>query len=165
MSTHLETSDVSSAYPATTPWSSPHPPGTVTRSCCRSCRRQRPLTGGVGGHARLDRPQNAGRHQRLGPNSVRPDELRSTSTPLLDWLNATGATKVAIHFDVDTIDADEMQLGLGADIGGLTSTEARRLVADIDTSTDVVGLTIAEYIPRQVMHLQQLLAGFPLLGR
>ncbi len=94
-----------------------------------------------------------------------PDELRSTSTPLLDWLNATGATKVAIHFDVDTIDADEMQLGLGADIGGLTSTEARRLVADIDTSTDVVGLTIAEYIPRQVMHLQQLLAGFPLLGR
>ena len=68
---------------------------------------------------------------------------------MLDWLTATGATKVAIHFDVDTIDADEIQLGL---------------VADIDASTDVVGLTIAEYIPRQAIHLQQLLAGFPLLG-
>jgi arginase len=37
------------------------------------------------------------------------------------------------------------------------------VVADIDAQADVVALTIAEYIPRQVMHLQQLLAGFPLL--
>jgi hypothetical protein len=34
--------------------------------------------------------------------------MRLSSTPLLDWLRATGATKVAIHFDVDTIDADEI---------------------------------------------------------
>jgi arginase len=93
-----------------------------------------------------------------------PDALRSTSAPLLDWLGDTGATKVAIHFDVDTIDADEIQLGLGADRGGLTTAEARRVVADIDGAAEVVALTIAEFIPRQVMHLQQLLAGFPLLG-
>ncbi|HEU4546303.1 MAG TPA: arginase family protein, partial [Microlunatus sp.] len=62
---------------------------------------------------------------------------------------------MAIHFDVDTIDADEIQLGLGADLGGLSSAEVHRLVADIDGSVDVVGLTIAEFIPRQVMHLQQ----------
>ena len=31
-------------------------------------------------------------------------------------------------------------------------------------ATDVVGLTIAEFIPRQLMRLQRLLAGFPLLG-
>jgi hypothetical protein len=29
---------------------------------------------------------------------------------------------------------------------------------------EVVALTIAEFIPRQVMHLQHILAGFPLLG-
>jgi arginase len=45
---------------------------------------------------------------------------------------AHSATKVAIHFDVDTIDANEIRLGLGADFGGLTSTEARRVVADIE---------------------------------
>jgi hypothetical protein len=83
---------------------------------------------------------------------------------LLDWLGDTGATKVAIHFDVDTIDADEIQLGLGADLGGLTTTEARRVVADLDGAAEVVALTIAEFIPRQVMHLQQILTGFPLLG-
>jgi arginase len=93
-----------------------------------------------------------------------PEVLRSTSAPLLDWLGDTGATKVAIHFDVDTIDADEIQLGLGADLGGLTSAEARRVVADIDGAAEVVALTIAEFIPRQVMQLQQILAGFPLLG-
>src|SRR4029453_13797553 len=92
-----------------------------------------------------------------------PDVLRSTSAPLLGWRDNPGATKVAIHFDVDTIDAHEIQLGLGADLGGLTSAEARRVVADIDAHADVVALTIAEYIPPQVMHLQQLLAGFPLL--
>ena len=70
---------------------------------------------------------------------------------------------MVIHFDVDTIDANEIQLGLGADLGGLTSAEARRVVAEIDAHADVVSLTIAEYIPRQVMHLQQLLAGLPLL--
>jgi arginase len=93
-----------------------------------------------------------------------PDVLRSTSAPLLDWLGDTGATKVAIHFDVDTIDADEIQLGLAADRGGLTTAEARRVVADIDGAAEVVSLTIAEFIPRQVMHLQQLLDRFPLLG-
>jgi arginase len=66
---------------------------------------------------------------------------------------------VAIHFDVDTIDAEETQLGLGADLGGLTA-EARRVVADIDGAAEVVALTIAEFIPRQVIHLQQLLAGW-----
>jgi arginase len=76
-----------------------------------------------------------------------PDALRSTSAPLLDWLGDTGAAKVAIHFDVDTIDADEIQLGLGADLGGLTTAEARRVVADIDGAAEVIALTIAEFIP------------------
>ena len=39
----------------------------------------------------------------------------------------------------------------------------RRVVADLDSVADVVGATVAEFFPRQVMHLQQLLSGFPLL--
>lgn len=92
-----------------------------------------------------------------------PETLRTTSASLIEWLNATGAHKVAVHFDVDTIDADEIQLGLGYDRGGLTSAQARRVVADIESVADVVAITIAEYTPRQVMRLQQLLADFPLL--
>ena len=46
---------------------------------------------------------------------------------------------------------------------GLTSAQVRRVVADATAAADVVGLTVAEFIPRQVMRLQQLLRGFPLL--
>jgi arginase len=34
---------------------------------------------------------------------------------------------------------------------------------NVDQAVDVVGFTIAEFIPRQVMHLQQILKGFPLI--
>jgi hypothetical protein len=42
--------------------------------------------------------------------------------------------------------------------------EVRRIITDIDGTADIVGFTIAEFIPRQVMHLQQLLSGFPLIS-
>ncbi|MGW2051592.1 arginase family protein [Streptomyces sp. NPDC001858] len=98
-----------------------------------------------------------------GIPSFSPDQLRASTGPLLDWLRATGCTRVAVHFDVDTIDSNEIGLGLGFVPGGLTSSEVRRIVADVGEAADVVGLTIAEFIPRQVMHLQQILNGFPLL--
>ena len=47
---------------------------------------------------------------------------------------------------------------------GLTSHQVRRIVADVTAAADVVGLTIAEFFPRQVMHLQQLLKSFPLIS-
>lgn len=102
--------------------------------------------------------------QEWGLTVFSPDELRVDSHALIEWLQTTGATKVAVHFDVDTVDADEVQLGLGYDRGGLTSEQVRRVVADIDAAADVVGLTIAEFVPRQVIRLQRILDGFPLLG-
>jgi arginase len=90
--------------------------------------------------------------------------LRESSTPVLNWLTGTGCSRVTIHFDVDTIDSNEIVLGLGPEPDGLTSAELRRIVADIDQAVDVVGFTVAEFIPRQVIHLQQILRGFPLLG-
>jgi arginase len=98
-----------------------------------------------------------------GISAFSPDDLRETTRPLLDCLAATGCSRVAIHFDVDTVDSNELVLGLGAEPGGLTSAQVRRLVDDIDAVAEVVGMTVAEFIPRQVMHLQQLLTAFPLL--
>jgi arginase len=100
-----------------------------------------------------------------GIQSFSPAELHETTRPLLDWVATTGCSRVAIHFDVDTIDSNEIVLGLGAEPGGLTSAEVRRIVADVEGAADVVGFTIAEFIPRQVMHLQQLLSGFPLISQ
>ena len=100
-----------------------------------------------------------------GIRSFGPDELRQSIRLLLDWLADTGCSRVAIHFDVDAVDGDEIALGLGGEPGGLTSAEVRRIVAEVDGAADVVGLTLAEFIPRQVMHLRQILNGFPLISR
>jgi len=94
-----------------------------------------------------------------------PDALRQTTDPLLEWLAATGASKVAIHLDVDTVDSDEIVLGLGQVPGGLSSAQVHRVIEDVGSRADVVGLTIAEYIPRQVIAVQRLLRGLPLIGR
>ncbi|WP_063735302.1 arginase family protein [Streptomyces sp. RTd22] len=99
-----------------------------------------------------------------GISSFGPDELRTSTRPLLDWIAATGCSRVAVHFDVDVVDSDEIVLGLGAEPNGLTSAQVRRVVADVQQAADVVGFTIAEFIPRQVMHLQRILDGFPLIS-
>jgi arginase len=99
-----------------------------------------------------------------GIRSFAPDELRQSTRPLLEWLAATGCSRVAVHFDVDAVDSNEIVLGLAIEPDGLTSAEVRRIVADIDGAADVVGFTIAEFIPRQVMHLRQIVDGFPLIS-
>jgi arginase len=49
-----------------------------------------------------------------GIRSFSPDALRGSAQPLLEWLAATECSKVAVHFDVDTVDGNESVLGLGA---------------------------------------------------
>lgn len=83
-----------------------------------------------------------------GIQSFSPDELRESAQPLLEWIAVTGCSRVVIHFDVDAVDSNEIVLGLGMEPNGLASTEVRRIVADIDGAVDVVGFTIAEFIPR-----------------
>ena len=93
-----------------------------------------------------DRVALAGLHAWTGddfPNvagwgiaSFSPGDLRETTRPLLDWLAATGCSKVAIHFDVDTVDSNEIVLGLGAVPEGLTSPQVRRIVADVAAGPD-----------------------------
>lgn len=98
-----------------------------------------------------------------GVSTFSPGDLRQSSNPLQTWLRQTGCRRVAIHLDVDVIDSDELVLGLGAEPGGHSSAEVSRIVRDVSSVADVVGFTVAEYLPRQVIHLTRLLAGMPLL--
>ena len=93
-----------------------------------------------------------------------PDILREYTTPLLNWAKETGASKLAIHLDVDVVDSNEAILGLGTVSGGLTRGQVRRVISDLGAQFDVVGLTLAEYVPRNLLQLQEMLDGLPLLG-
>jgi hypothetical protein len=46
-----------------------------------------------------------------GIRTVSPADLRTTTQPLLDGLAATGCSRVAVHFNVDTIDSNENVFG------------------------------------------------------
>ena len=100
---------------------------------------------------------------KWGLHAFGPADLRDSTTPLLKWLETTGCSRVAVHLDVDTVDADEVRLGLGYDRGGLSVTQTNRVARDLGRAADVVGLTIAEYVPRQVVSLARLLEELPLL--
>ncbi|MFZ2526865.1 MAG: arginase family protein [Rhodococcus sp. (in: high G+C Gram-positive bacteria)] len=98
-----------------------------------------------------------------GLTSFGPDTLRDSSDALLAWLSGTGCSRVAIHLDVDVVDSNEEIFGLGMEPDGLTTEQVRRLITDVARSAEVVGFTIAEYIPRQVLAVERLTAGLPLL--
>ena len=49
--------------------------------------------------------------------------------------------------------------------GGLTRAQVRRIIADLDEAADVVGLSIAEFIPRSVLAMEALVDGLPLTER
>ena len=99
-----------------------------------------------------------------GPEAFGPDALRESSAPLLEWLARTGASRVAIHLDVDVVDSEEVVLGLGQVPGGLTSAQVHRVIADLGAQAQIVGLTLAEYVPRQAIALGGMLRGLPLIG-
>lgn len=101
--------------------------------------------------------------EEWGISAFSPDQLRDSSDGLRAWLAATGCSKVAIHLDVDVIDSDEQIFGLGMEPNGLRTDEVRRIIADVGGVADVVGLTIAEYLPRQVLAMRRFLSGMPLV--
>ena len=86
-----------------------------------------------------------------------PAVLNEGAEGLLAWLKATGCSKVAIHLDVDVIDSNDIVFGLGMEPQGLTRDSVAKTIGALHGAADVVALTVAEYIPRQVLALQDLL--------
>lgn len=114
--------------------------------------------------------------ERLKLRSARPAELAETSAPVLDWLRATGAKRLAVHFDLDVLDPSLFRSLLfanpdpsappieGVPTGRLTMAQVTRLLADVAEVVDVVGLGITEHLPWDSMALKAMLGRLPLLG-
>ncbi|MEV5842309.1 arginase family protein [Streptomyces sp. NPDC051985] len=100
-----------------------------------------------------------------GLTTFAPADLEHDSRPLLEWLRATGCSKVALHLDVDSVDSNDIVLGLGMEPDGLSREAVLRTINDVAGVADVVGITVAEYLPRQVIAMRELLSRLPLLGR
>jgi arginase len=69
-----------------------------------------------------------------------PDDVRQSTQPLLDWLAATGCSRVAIHVDVDTVDSNEIVFGLGAVPDGLGFSTMDALAAATSVAAHACGV-------------------------
>lgn len=110
-----------------------------------------------------ERQQIKDRQKDYGVKHLTPREVSKDSHKILDWLKSTGAKHVVIHFDMDVLDPNEIIAAVGVVPGGMKIDEVTRVINDIAKEYDVVGLTVAEPMPRIAIKLKNMLNQLPLI--
>lgn len=101
------------------------------------------------------------RLEEIGVKTLSPEESRD-STKLLEWLKSRGKSKVVVHFDLDVLDPSELIMAVGVVENGLKIAEVVNLINAINTNYDLVGLSIAEHMPRVAIKLRNMMRELPL---
>lgn len=101
------------------------------------------------------------RCEEIGVKVLSPEESRD-STKLLEWLKSRGKSKVVVHFDLDVLDPSELAMAVGVVENGLKIAEVVNLINAINTNYDLVGLSIAEHMPRVAIKLRNMMRELPL---
>ena len=109
------------------------------------------------------------------PN-VSSEEFATSSEKVLEALRATGASRIAIHFDLDVLDMHEFRsqgiarpdryeeyVRKGLKRSSMQSVT--RLIQDVNNEFDVVGLGITEHLPWDALSLSKMLHNLPLLKK
>ncbi|MDR2953685.1 MAG: arginase family protein [Prevotella sp.] len=103
------------------------------------------------------------RQQELGIKGVISSEVAKDSSSVMQWLKSTGASKVFIHFDMDVLDPADLIAAVGVVPDGMKIDEVIRVINDISAEYDIVGLTVAEPMPRIAIKIRNMLNELPLL--
>ncbi|WP_025732700.1 arginase family protein [Carnimonas nigrificans] len=105
-----------------------------------------------------------------------PESVRQGADEVTKWMERQGIEFLAIHFDLDVLDPQHFRSVLFAqpgrgknDFGGvaegeLTMAEVLALVRLATDKAKPVGLTLAEHLPWDALHLKNMLESLPLLG-
>ena len=110
-----------------------------------------------------EREQIKNRQKEYGIKHLSVDETSKDSSKVLKWINSTGATNVMIHFDMDVLDPNEIITAVGVVPDGMKIDEVTRVINDISKQYNIIGLTIAEPMPRTAIKLQNMLKQLPLM--
>lgn len=106
---------------------------------------------------------------RLGLRVIAPQTVAADSEAVTAWLRNGGFRHVAIHFDLDALDPRSFssQLLRNPDAepfatipGRLTLAQVSRLINDVSSVADVVGMGFAEYMPWDALNLKTMMDGF-----
>ena len=112
----------------------------------------------------------------LGIQHIPSTAIAENSQPVLDWIKAEGITHLAVHFDLDVLDPAHFSPLLfnkpdvpEGEFDGIEQGEARlehivRLLNDVGSAADMVGLAIAEHLPWDMLGLKNSLAKLPIMN-
>lgn len=103
------------------------------------------------------------RHENYGIKYLTPEDVKQNSDKVVEWLKSVNASKVVIHFDMDVLDPNEIIAAVGVVPNGMTIDEVVRVINDISKTKEVVGLTVAEPMPRTAIRLRNMLKDLPLM--
>ena len=103
------------------------------------------------------------RQNEYGIKHLTPEETVSGSEKVIEWLRNTGASNVVIHFDMDVLDPNEIVAAVGVVPDGMKIAEVVRIINDVAKEKNLVGLTVAEPMPRTAIILKEMLNQLPLL--
>ncbi|MCE9161514.1 arginase family protein [Bacteroides thetaiotaomicron] len=103
------------------------------------------------------------RQKQYGIKDIPGEEVTENSNAILNWLKSCGASKVVIHFDMDVLDPAEIVAAVGTDPNGMKIAQVIRVINDIAKEKELVGLTVAEAMPRTAIRIKSMLEQLPLL--
>ncbi len=113
--------------------------------------------------------------QELGIRHTPAADIAESSQPILDWIQAEGITQLAVHFDLDVLDAAHFSPLLfnrpeqpegafdGIVQGSMRLGQVIRLLQDVSGACDMVGLAFAEFLPWDMQRLRNAMAELPIM--
>ena len=99
--------------------------------------------------------------QAIWGKDIANDEAKAFGA-ISAWLNSRGVKKVLIHLDLDVLNPRELYVAVG-DSGVLSVAQVVGAINAISQNAEVIGLTIAEHLPKAQIELQEMLKNLPLI--
>ena len=78
------------------------------------------------------------------------------------WVAQSRAKKVLIHLDLDVLNPKDLYIAVG-DSGILSTAQVVSAINAVSQNAEVVGLTIAEHLPKTEIKLKELISKLPLI--
>ncbi len=105
------------------------------------------------------------RQKQLGIKHLTVEELKDNSNALMAWVKSTGVKHILVHFDMDVLEPTEIISAVGIVKNGMRINEVVRIINDIAQNHHIVGLTIAEAMPRTAILIRDMLSRLPMIGQ
>nr|WP_054758031.1 arginase family protein [Liquorilactobacillus satsumensis] len=102
--------------------------------------------------------------EKIGLKYKIQDKGFLSTTEVQDWIKQHGFEKVLVHFDLDVLSPDDFRLQYFSEPhateypsahGKMTLKQAAEYLKAIQEASEIVGLTIAEFLPWDIINLQR----------